>query len=214
MNKPIFSICIPIHAMERGDFFLTRCLDSILDQTFTDYEVVITDNSDDDKLKKVFDTYAIKRVYYRNPKKGMAPNTNEAMKRANGRLVKILYMDDYFAHKNALKDILEAFTGYWLITAVDNNLHPRYTTNIHMGNNHLGSPSALTIQRDKVMFFDEELSWLLDCDLYRRLYDKYGEPVILNKVNVNMGVHPGQMTNILSDDEKKLEEVYLLNKYD
>lgn len=41
IRQPLFSIIIPIYNSER---FLRRCLDSILTQTFTDYEVILIDD--------------------------------------------------------------------------------------------------------------------------------------------------------------------------
>ena len=41
IRHPLFSIIIPIYNSEK---FLRRCLDSILPQTFTDYEVILKDD--------------------------------------------------------------------------------------------------------------------------------------------------------------------------
>ncbi len=208
------SVALPIHNMKRADYFLNRCLDSLLIQSFEDFEVVITDNSPDNKLEKIVKTYGMRINYSMNPRKGMAQNTNEAIKHSKGDLIKVLYMDDYLAHKDALKDIVEAFRGHWLVTATDNNKNPRYTEDIHTGNNRLGSPSALTIRNKDPLFFDEEMTWLLDCDYYKRMYEKYGEPAILKKAGVIMGVGKHQMTEILTDEEKLLEHRYMKNKYE
>lgn len=214
----MISIALPIHDMNRADFFLQRVFDSIIGQTYEDFEVVITDNSDDDHLEKMIRTYGMNISYFRNPIKGMAQNTNEAIRRSKGQLIKIIYMDDYFAHKEALNDIVKAFKGHWLITATDNNHNPYYTKDIETGNNRLGSPSALTILNDKPMLFDEEMTWLLDCDYYKRMYMAYGEPVILKvvgrKANVIMGIGKHQMTHILTPEDKELEHRYMRNKYD
>lgn len=208
------SVCVPVHRMENAEKFLTRCLDSILEQTYENIEVVITDNSEDDRLEKLARKYAMPIRHLYNSRKGMAQNTNVAIQEARGNLVKILYMDDYLAHKDALKDIVEAFRGHWLITPADNNPKPKYTENIHLGNNKLGSPSALTIKNSMSPFlFDEEMTWLLDCDYYKRMYEEFGPPVILDKIGVKIGSHPGQLTNILTDEEKKLEQRYMNNKY-
>ena len=123
-------------------------------------------------------------------------------------------MDDWFAHKNALRDIIDNFEGNWLITGVDNNLSPYWTDDIHLGVNKLGSPSALTILNKNPLMFDEKLGWLLDCDYYRRMYDLYGPPKILDGVNVNMGIGEHQATNLMSDITKTKEYSYMLNKYD
>lgn len=188
--KPRISIAIPYYEdMKNAKFFLDRCVASIRSQTFQDYEIVITD------------------------KGGMAQNTNNAIKGCNGELIKILYMDDMFADKNALKRIVEAFKGHWLITGADNNPHPYWTDDIQFGNNKLGSPSALTIKNDKPLLFDENLGWLLDCDYYRRMYDKYGKPTILNEINVILGVGEHQATNTMGDEVKIKEHKYMKKKW-
>ncbi len=214
MSIPKISIALPIYSgMKNAEFFLTRCLNSILEQSYDDFEVVITDNSDDDRLEKICHTYGMNIRHFYNPRKGISANTNEAIKRSRGDLIKILNIDDYFAHEWALDDILEAFRGHWLISAVSNNRYPRYTTNIHVGNNKLGGPPALTILNKNPFFFDENLTWMLDCDYYRRMFDSYGEPIILSKVNVNIGEHKGQMTNTIQDEVKQKEVEMMIKKY-
>lgn len=178
--------------MKNKDFFLERALHSVRSQTFQDFEIVVTE------------------------KGRMAENTNAAIKEATGDLVKILYMDDWFAHPRALQDIVDnfEFVDDWMITGANNNPHPYWTDDIEKGNNRLGSPSALTMRKKSAMLFDEKMSWLLDCDLYRRMFNKYGEPKILDSVNVNLGVGDHQMTHILTDEEKLAEHKYMNKKYE
>jgi glycosyltransferase involved in cell wall biosynthesis len=204
----MISIALPINNMQGAEFFLKRCLDSIAEQTYKDFEVVITDNSKDTKLANIVYSYVLLTKYYKNedkPTNGISQNTNQAIKHSTGDLIKILYMDDWFSDKDALGRIVDGFKDNWLITPSDNNPNPYYTEDIYMGNNKLGSPSALTIKNDNPLLFDESLFWLLDCDYYKRMYDKYGEPTILPDVGVNIGVHEGQTTNTLSDKIKEEE---------
>lgn len=193
--RPKISVVIPIHDMKGGADFLWRSINALTEQSFQDFEIVIT-------------------------KAGlMAKNTNEGIRRARGELIKILYLDDYLAHRDALKDIVDAFEAkpesQWLITSADNNLHPYYTYNITSGNNRLGSPSALTIRNNNPLLFDESMSWLLDCDYYFRMHEYFGEPIILDdKVGVILGIGDHQMTNLLSDEEKNSEHYYLNKKHE
>jgi len=189
--NPKISICIPIHEMSNGAFFLWRAINSIMEQTFKNYEIIIT-------------------------KEGkMAENTNAGIKKAKGELIKILYLDDYFAKPTALQEIAEAMEGQdWLITGCDTNLEPYITTDIETGNNKLGSPSCLTMRRESALLFDERMSWLLDCDLYKRLYEKYGTPKTLYGEYIKIGIGNHQMTNILTDEEKLLEFNLIKEKYD
>lgn len=158
----------------------------------------------------------------------MAKNTNAGMKKATGDLIKILYMDDYLAHPNALKLIVSAMedTGHeWLATGCLHQLTekdyyedphsphlPEYTQDIATGNNKIGSPSVVTLRRESMLFFDEKMSWLLDCDLYARYKKQYGSPLLLNDLNVVIGLHAGQTSNTMSEKEKKQEFNYLQTK--
>lgn len=189
LDKIIISIAIPVYNMPNKDFFLERCLNSIREQTYQNYEIVMTEEGK------------------------MAENTNAAIKKSIGKFIKILYMDDYFAHKNALRRIVESFTGDWMITGCDNNPKPYWTDDIHTGNNKLGSPSCLTIKNKDPLLFDENLGWLLDADYYKRMYKKYGPPTILNDINIIIGVGEHQATNLMGDKIKIKEQEYLQKKY-
>lgn len=217
------TIALPTHNMKNKEFFLRRSLDALSDQSFKDFDVIVSDNSDDlileEIIKKEYPELTI--AYYRNPIKGMAQNTNFAIEKCTGEIIKILYLDDYLAHKKSLQDIVDMLTPrwfstqkHWLISAVDNNLKPYWTDNIHTGRNKLGSPSALAFRNKGFrIYFDEELTWLLDCDYYKRMHKIYGKPIILNKVNVNIGVGEHQMTNIITNERKEWEFNYLKKKY-
>lgn len=221
--KPKLSLAIPTHSMMSSKYFFRRCLDSLWNQSFQDFEIVVTDNSEDDTIQEICEWYRTGIHYYRNPIKGMAQNTNEAIKRSKGELIKILYMDDYMAHDEALEKIVKRFNGQWLVSSCTHTITgedffkphtPSYNSNIHTGNNTIGSPSVLTIKNDRPLLFDEEMTWLLDCDYYKRMHALYGDPTILKDINVIIGLHDGQATNIMGDQIKLKEHEYLNKKYE
>lgn len=200
--RPRISIVIPWHFMSNWEFFLKRCLKSIESQTFTDNEVIMT-------------------------KAGSMPiNTNRSIECSKGELIKVLYMDDYLSHNNSLQEISDEFTKStrWLVTGCSHmsddwtqpqNYHkPEYTHDILTGNNRIGSPSVLTMRRGMHKYFDENLSYLLDCDLYKRLYDAYSYPTILDTNNVTIGLHQGQTSNLMPLEAKQQELIYLTKKYE
>jgi hypothetical protein len=192
MKPPSVSIVIPYYRkMKNAEFFLKRCIDSIMSQTYEDYEIIITE------------------------KGTISQNTNAGLKRAKGDLIKILFMDDYFAEANSLQKIVDNFTDdvNWLITGCNNNPCPYWTDDIMAGNNKLGSPSCLTIRNKECVFFDEDLKWLLDVVYYKELYKKYGKPKIVDGIHINIGVGEHQMTNVLTAEEKLAEVNYVKQKY-
>ncbi len=211
----MISFTIPTYSMSNSEFFLRRNLDSIRSQSFKDFEVVVTDNSTDHLIEMICDGYKDLNIRYsKNPRKGMAQNTNEGIKLAKGDLIKILYQDDYLAHPDVLQDIVDVFSGQWLIMGADNNPSPYWTEDIETGNNKLGSPSALTIKNEDPLFFDENFGYALDCDYYKRMYAKYGPPVILEGACVNMGIGEHQATHLLSKAVKDGEFESLIKKHE
>ncbi len=200
------SICIPVYEMHgKGAEFLVRCLNSIRLQTFQDYEIIISDNSDDNEIEnlcaEVQDFFKTLR-YVKNPIKGMAVNTNNAINQAKGELIKVLYQDDYFASDQVLQEISDHFTekDSWLIIGSDNNPNPYYSAQ-----NTLGSPSALTFSNTIPLRFNEHLKWVLDLDFYKRMYKELGLPKILSWVGVCIGLGEHQVTNHLTEEQKNEE---------
>ncbi len=219
------SVCIPTYEMNgAGKYVLKRNLDILLKQTFTNFEVVISDNSENDEIKHLCDNDDYKTLnikYFKNPRKGMAQNTNEAIKNAKGEIIKILYMDDYLAGNDSLQKIKDNFKGYWMVTGCEhddgtrkyNPHYPKYNKYIYLGKNTIGSPSVLSIKNENMLLFDEKMTWLLDCDYYKRLHDKYGNPSILNEINVVIGTSKNQITHILPSKTKRKELFYMAKKY-
>jgi len=210
----MISIIIPTYNMPNTKFYLRRCLDSIDEQTYTDFEVVMPDNSHHftrAKIQKMIEDYDFPITYFVSDEEGSAANTNAGIRKAKGDLIKILHMDDYFAHEDALQEIADNFKGEWLVTACthsrdDGLFHNNHTASWNddmlKGNNTIGSPSVLTFKRGIGAWFDEDAHWIFDCIMYDWLYKKYGEPTILDDINVVIGIHEGQATNQISDEDK------------
>ena len=192
---PKISVCVPFHWMKDWEKLLYRCIKSIESQDYPNYEVILIKHSN------------------------MPVTSNRVIDSATGDIIKLLYMDDYFSHGHALTEIAGAFHGGWLVSGcihddgrTISNYHQPNIKGIENNINTIGSPSVLAFEGKCKERFDEKMSWLLDVDLYKRLYKLYGEPTILDTPNVTIGIHEGQMTNILTDEEKNVEFTYLLNK--
>ena len=57
------------------------------------------------------------------------------------------------------------------------------------------------------------MGWVLDLDYYNRLFKRYGEPTILDSYDTVIGCGDHQVTNIMSKEEKELEEKYFTEKW-
>ena len=62
------------------------------------------------------------------------------------------------------------------------------------------------------LLFDEKLSFLLDCDLYKRYYTAYGSPKVIKDLSVVIGVGDHQTSHIMPESEKGAELKYVLTK--
>lgn len=88
------SILVPVYNVEK---YLVTCLDSILAQTFTDFEVICMDDGSTDRSGDILDTYALKderiRVVHKD-NSGYGHTMNMAMQFAKGRYIGIVESDD------------------------------------------------------------------------------------------------------------------------
>lgn len=200
MKTPLVSIAIPYHQSARTSFFLARLLASIHDQTFKDYEICLTAEGP------------------------FARNHNAAIQKSRGKIIKLMQMDDYFSYADSLEKIVVSFEegeADWQITACLHDINgqvgaphqPYWTDDIFTGNNRLGSVSTLAMRRDAALLFEEPLTWLVDCDLYYRLFLKYGPPQLLTSENVVIDTRTDRLTSTLSEELKAKEVEYLIRKY-
>lgn len=93
MVAPDVSVCIPAYRAER---YLRSSIESVLAQTFTDWELVIVDNASADRTGEIARSYGDSRiVVHTNPSTvPLADNWNLAVSLCRGRLVKLLPADD------------------------------------------------------------------------------------------------------------------------
>lgn len=213
-----------------GRDFLKHSLDILTKQTFKDFDVVITDNSSADRIKNLCDEYRDRldiKYSKNNNNVGMTANINNTIKKATGRLIKILLQDDFLYSENALQETVTNFDlqkDTWMMSACEHSkdgvnfyrpFYPKYNKKIYLGNNTIGSPSVLAIKNKDPLLFDEELIWLVDCDYYKRCFDKFGKPKILNKINVAIRTGAHQITNTKATKELRAGELkYVKQKHD
>ena len=219
------SVCIPVYEQKGlGLGFLKHNLDMLARQTFKDFEVVVSDNSTyfiRERMESLCKEYPFVN-YFHNPVKGISVNTNNAIKQAKGELIKIIFQDDFLYDENSLQEVVDNFKGDWMVSACEHSpdgktmvrsFYPSYNANIHLGNNTISSPSVLTIKNDNPLLFDENLTMLMDVDYYKRCYEKYGEPTILNKINIVNRIGEHQISLNISSVQMGEELEYIKKKY-
>ncbi|MBR6752385.1 MAG: glycosyltransferase [Alphaproteobacteria bacterium] len=94
-KKPKISIIIPMYGVEK---YLPRCLDSVLAQTFTDWQAVLVDDGSPDKSGEIAENYAARDkrfVVVHKENGGLSDARNAGMPYANGEYIMYLDSDDF-----------------------------------------------------------------------------------------------------------------------
>ncbi len=103
--KPTISIIVPVYNVEK---YLHQCLDSILAQTFTDWECILVDDGSKDNSGHICDEYAGKDGRFKvvhKLKEGVSSARNNGINNAKGTFITFLDADDSM-NKKALDHML------------------------------------------------------------------------------------------------------------
>ena len=101
-----FSVIIPVYNSEK---YLKECLDSLVNQTFKDFEIICINDGSTDNSKKLLEEYANKddRInVYSQENQGVGAARNYGMTLAKGKYINFLDSDDILS-ANALKSAYE-----------------------------------------------------------------------------------------------------------
>ncbi|MCH5717219.1 glycosyltransferase family 2 protein [Niabella hibiscisoli] len=185
---PLISICIP--AYQRVEY-LDRLLQSIVNQEFKDFEVIVTDDSPDNSVQVLCEKYVnrITLTYHKNEVSlGTPANWNKAISLAQGSWIKLMHDDDWFtnaesltqfadcAQKNEKGLIFSAYINFYESQQREEAIYPEKfrllqadkEPAILVAKNFIGPPSVTMYKNDEKHEYDAQLKWLVDIDMYRR----------------------------------------------
>lgn len=109
MTKPTISIIVPVY---NGEQYISRCVDSILNQTFTDFELILVDDGSTDNSPIICDDYAnhdfrVRIIHKANG--GVSSARNTGLSSINGgEYVAFIDVDDYVVPEYLYRLINEA----------------------------------------------------------------------------------------------------------
>jgi len=96
--KPFFSIVIPTY--NQGNL-LSKCLESVLFQSFRDFEIIVIDNNSTDTTNKIIKKFKKKIIYKKIRNKGViAKSRNLGIRIAKGKWIAFLDSDDIWKKKS------------------------------------------------------------------------------------------------------------------
>lgn len=228
------SICIPTYNQVKH---LKQTIDSVLNQTFTDYEIIITDDSSSNIVYDLIQEYKTERKikYYKNEVPlGSPENWNEAIRLSKGKYIKIVHHDDYFTFSDSLQEFVDlmdnspnavlGFSSSVVNLINKNKLWIHSPTSEDLANlksnpyclffkNFIGAPSATIFKKSSNIFFDTNLKWVVDFEFYYRMLSDNNQFVYNHRELITTVGDDHNITNECKDNKniEIMEYLYLYN---
>ncbi len=102
----IFSILIPCYNVSK---YIEKCLESVIYQTYTNWEILLIDDGSTDGTVEIIKYYAEKekriRAFYQKENQGVSAIRNLLLKESTGDFIIFLDSDDWWKDKNSLEKI-------------------------------------------------------------------------------------------------------------
>jgi len=198
--------------------YISKAVDSVLNQSFQDFEIIIIDDGSTDNSKEIIEGYSsnpkIKVIFQQN--KGLNVTNNIALRVAQGDYIMRLDADDYLDPSALLvmSDLLEkdaelglVFPDYFLVDAEDNilNIEQRHSFNKEVTLLDQPAHGACTMIRKKFLQqlggYDEQYK----CQDGYELWVKFTAKYKVSNVNTPLFYYRQHGENLTSNEERILD---------
>jgi glycosyltransferase involved in cell wall biosynthesis len=207
---PLVSVVIPTFNRVK---YVKEAIDSVLKQTYDDFEIIVVDDGSIDETSRVLEQYGDKiRVFYQK-RKGASAARNLGIAKSNSEFIAFLDSDDLFYKKkleiqlNEIKSDEEIHICYtnekWILNSEHKNQHAKhkkYSGWIFEKSLPLCivSASSAVIRREvfeNCGIFDEKFIVCEDYELWLRLSLHYPFHFIDKPLIIKRGGHPDQLSH-------------------
>ncbi len=210
-TKKIPAVTVIIPTFNRASW-LAGAIDSVLNQTFQNFELIVIDDGSTDETPKLVAKYGDRIRYYVQPNRGPASARNLGIKRAQADLIAFLDSDDRWLKEKLHEqvgvmlnnpEIKICYTNeIWVRRGVRVNqkkIHQKYSGWIYQKCLSLCiiSPSSVMIRRevfDKVGLFDEQFLVCEDYELWLRISHRFPIFFIDKPLIIKFGGHEDQLS--------------------
>ena len=238
-TKPLVSICIPVYNAEK---FIGETIKCVLDQTYQNFEIIITDNCSDDNTQNVVLSFDDSRIkYYNNGNNlGAEANWNKSLKLANGKYIKLLCADDII-YPDCLTEQVNIFedpeySNLSLVTTNKNVINQdgkiimqkkfpgkkgylnglkALKKSIWFGTNIIGEPVAGLFKKDileKSGYYRGNNLYLIDLDLWSRML-LFGDLYVIDKVLYGFRISTTSLSTNIGFGQIKLFNTFVAKLY-
>ena len=236
LSLPRVSICVPTYCQVD---YLRETLRSVQAQDFENYELIISDDTPDDTVKQLVDSFGFDdrlRYYHNAVSLGSPKNWNVAVSYAQGEYIKLLHHDDCFSEPSALGRFVRlldenpaadfAFSASSAVNITHGHSHNHSPSKENIAQllrtpeslflyNSIGAPSATIYRNGLGLEYDCKLKWLVDVDFYIRFLSKNPNFVHTTDILIATATNASHQITKLCKDNLGIdmyEHIYLYQK--
>jgi glycosyltransferase involved in cell wall biosynthesis len=225
ITDPLVSIIIPTY---NRAWIVRDAIDSVLGQTYADFELIVVDDGSTDRTPQILDAYGDRLRVIRQANQGVSAARNRGIGESSGPLIALLDSDDLWL-PGKLSVQVDFFRKHpaALICQTD-EIWIRNGLQVNPGKRHrkpsgmiferslelcLVSPSAVMFRRElieKVGLFDESLPACEDYDLWLRVGCRFPVHLIGRPLTIKRGGHEDQLSRQSSLDKYRIRSLVKL----
>ncbi|MCM1270587.1 MAG: glycosyltransferase [Ruminococcus flavefaciens] len=207
MSK-LISVVIPVYNAETS---LKRSIESVLNQTYSNIELIIVNDGSSDGSEKICLSYDDRRINYIYQKnEGVAAARNNALKVSKGDYIAFLdaddYLDPYFCEK--LLFVLEnqnADMSICMNCKVHQKLGSEGNIEEYIKKPKIRIREVFSIASEEYDFYDRHSHWTVWGALYKKS--------LLDGIKFRKGLYVGEDTYYLAEVIKKAQRIAFLDEY-
>lgn len=217
--KPKISIIVPIYNAEK---YLNKCINSILNQTFKEFELILINDGSTDNSKEICEMYLqldsrIKIINQKN--QGQSDARNKGLKIAQGKYIGFVDSDDWieeYMYQKLIDSCILNNSDMSIIGMREIDLNGTCLQN-YRPNNNISFSEIIKRAYPVNKLFKKELftinnfyfkngKYYEDLELIPKIYTKCNKISIVNKIAYNYLKRPGSTTS--TQDEKILDNLW------
>lgn len=196
-SNPLVSVIIPVF---NGEKYIAEAIESVLNQTYQNYEIIFIDGNSTDKTPIIAQSYPQIRYFLQNSQ-GITNGYNEGIDEAKAELITFLSCDDIWTHDKLKIQVnymidnpeIQYSVGKVKLFLEEGNLPPSGFKTELLEGDHIGIiPETLMVRKNvfqQVGKFNPEFTVAFDTDWFARCQDAKIPMTIIDKVVLYKRIH-------------------------
>lgn len=219
-SHPLVSVIIPTY--NRG-WILKEAVDSVVAQTFSDYELIVVDDGSTDNTAEILEAYKDRIICVRQKNKGVSAARNRGISAASGRLIAFLDSDDLWLPQKLAHQVDFFTENPDALICQTEETWIRKGRRVNPKKRHqkvsglifeksldlcLVSPSAVMVRArlfEEIGLFDERLPACEDYDMWLRVGCQYPVHLLDTPLILKRGGHTDQLSQMTGLDRYRIQ---------